>query len=135
METIYTVDFFINKFENIESLGTGDTKNKCALYYCGVNDLDSYNYPEEAKALIKLFGDPSGSLSSYVWAINDGTGGINNINSGFDDLPTAKQRILAYLYDIKAKQQPEPKEKIVYKTVVIDGAVKELQNSECLSSN
>lgn len=129
--SIYTVDYFINKFESIpaDQIGTREIKNQCALYHCGLRSFN-INPTEEAKALIKLFGGEHSCSFSAVWIVNDGW-------IGNEDL-TAKQRILEKLYDIKAAQHPAPKapevvERVVYKTVVIDEAVKNLQ--ETLNEN
>lgn len=131
METIYDVDYFIKKFEAIPEnkwliggyvarvfKGTTYIEKMCALGWCGArsNHSNSGNTTREAAALFRIF-------TVAIAPINDGL----NINY---QQPTPKQRILAALYDIKAKQQStEPKEKVIYKTVVIDSVVKELQTA------
>lgn len=129
MKTIYNVDYFIKKFEALSdqlwttgSLTQG-TKH-CSLGHCGVHFSLIDGMTNEAKALVNLFNllpkqdGFRGTLSPIV--INDG-------NHDLYKQTTPRGRILAALYDIKAKQQL--KEKVVYKTVVIDSAVKELQES------
>lgn len=123
METIYTVDYFIKKFQKIPDKNwfIGDfwdrdnPQKMCALGHCG--------FGRECKALHSLF-PRTDNIGSFVSSINDGT------DKRYQQ-PTPKQRILAALYDIKAMQQPKVEEpKVVYKTVVIDSAVKELQTAE-----
>lgn len=123
METIYNVDYFIKKFE-----ATQDNKwitnnyilgdSFCALGFCG---RDGIRESKEADDLVNLFLSNS---FAHPAEVNDG-----KQNQPYQQ-PTPKQRILAALYDIKAKQQPteQPKEKTIYRTVVIDSAVKELQS-------
>lgn len=136
METIYNVDYFIKKFESIpenkwciKSLQNSDG-SRCALGHCHpAGKVDPNFVTEETMALICDIG---------IQLIKMGYSGIVDINNGdcpHYQQPTPKQRILAALYDIKAQQQPteQPKEKVVYKTVVIDSAVKELQ--ETLTQN
>lgn len=116
----YDVDYFIKKFEAIpeERWCTGyyhkeDRTKFCALGHCGrfVSDADSI----ESLALRRVFHP------AVVSIIND------NGNIRYSQA-TPKQRILAALYDIKAKQQPEiepVKERIIY--VTVDAAVRKLQ--------
>lgn len=96
---MYTVDYFINKFEAIPEEKWciekwADDDKRCAFGHCGVNTDNFLSYPSEAKGLADLF-----PLSCVVFDINDG-----------DDKryqqPTPKQRILAALYDIKKAQSP-----------------------------
>lgn len=133
METIYDVDYFIKKFENIiDELWTSGSltfgNKHCSLGHCGVHFSVIDGMTQEAKALVNLFDllpkqDGFRSTLSPI-TINDGH---HNMYTQY----TPKERILAALYDIKAMQQP--KERVVYKTVVIDSAVKELQ--EILNEN
>lgn len=126
METksIYTVDYFITKLSAIPEdrwcVGTlqDSTGRRCALghFHPAFNRPDPLYCGDDLGDFIMLFHD---NLKTAAYMVNNG------------DCPhyqqtTPKQRILAALYDIKAKQQP--KEKVVYKTVVIDSAVKELQS-------
>lgn len=132
METIYNVDYFIAKYTAIpEELWTVDTREdgfgrRCAHGHCAPTNVNAYqscNTPEEValRALSDLQDDD-------CFFVN-----VNNGRHRKYKQSTPKQRILAALYDIKAKQQPvavEPKEKVIYKTVVIDSAVKALQEAE-----
>lgn len=136
METIYNVDYFIKKFSaipedkwctNTRSNGYGQ---RCALGWCYPSgqeakesehgDYGVTGSPED-RALCKLF-----NVLPYPWV-----GGTNN---GTQECPykqpTAKQRILAALYDIKKLQQPGVKERIVY--VTVDAKVRELQKEEII---
>lgn len=122
----YDVDYFIDKFERIpeELWLVGDFKNGnrfCAVGLCGEN---WGIITQESQALRRVLNTES----------------VASLNDGKDpryQQPTPKQRILAALRDIKAKQQPEqpkepepaPEPKIVYRTVVIDKAVESLQKS------
>lgn len=142
METIYNVDYFIKKFQVIpeDKWAVGTRANemgaRCALGWCypthqaakeSENGTTIDDSPED-KALCKLFN------RFRLWPAM--------VNNGIEDQPykqpTPKQRILAALYDIYEKTYgrkygEEPKEKVIYKTVVIDSKVKELQ--ETLTEN
>lgn len=91
--TTYDVDYFIAKFEAIpEGAWCVGAFRKgiqcCALGHCG--DSEDVETPEEAAALRDVL----------CWA-------VARINDGEDyryEQPTPKQRILAALRDIKAKQ-------------------------------
>lgn len=129
MKTIYNVDYFIRKFEAIPeelwvSGSTGQPSGpRCAMGHC----MDGHEVTDEMIKFCNLFTDHG--RVGYV------------VNNGYDSTyqqPTPKQRILAALYDIYEKtygrkygEAVEPKENItvIYKTVVIDSAVKELQTS------
>lgn len=98
---IYDVTYFINKFEAIQDdrwlVGdyfNWDKSKSCALGHCGAgSDRDITG---EATLLKSLFG-----YAEYE---------VQNINDGYNDRyhqPTPKLRILAALYDIRAKQQPK----------------------------
>lgn len=127
METIYNVDYFIKKFENIpgDKWHVGTYKNgdrMCAQGHC-------ISWQNDGSGL----GNNTDEVRQLRFLLPN-VGHINNGNDFDYQQPTPKQRILQALYDIKAKQQPaEPKEKIIYRTVVIDSAVKELQ--ETLTQN
>jgi len=120
METIYTVEYFIEKFEKIpESMwvtnGLGSPGGpRCALGHC-LRDHEMVN-------------DES---AEFVGALLIGAVAINNGGDPRYQQPTPKQRILAALYDIKVKQDAEKpkveKPRIVY--VTVDAAVRELQKS------
>lgn len=96
---MYTVDYFIDKFEKIPEdkwiMGELYTENGyCAFGHCGSRGL---THTDESNGLIKLFSE--NLYRCHVIPINDGK----------DELyqqPTPKQRILAALYDIKKQQQP-----------------------------
>lgn len=125
----YTVDYFINKFTNIPDnkwfigalTNPKDKDSHCAMGHCIYgSSYSEFNY------LCHLFD--IGGL--YVAPINDGKNPEYKQN-------TPKARILAALEDIKRIQiekgeytpdtiVPEVKEKIVYKTVLVDTNVKNL---------
>lgn len=135
---IYDVDFFIRKFERtpeqIWLVGdyTNDEETQfCALGLCGAR---GFGWNDEARALHGLF------MITFQNIEEINIGKVNDGKCTLYQQPTPKARILAALYDIYEKtygrkyQQPEQsKEKTVYKTVVIDSAVKELQ--ETLTEN
>jgi hypothetical protein len=127
-ENIYTVDYFIAKFESIPEDKWLESDlyvngRSCALGHCG-HRINAETVNEETSALvslfIKIFRNPhTPGVFEPVWGVND----------GFDNRyqqSTPKQRILAALWDIKAAQQPEVKERIVY--VTIDAAIRDLQS-------
>jgi hypothetical protein len=99
MKAIYDVDYFIKKFEAIKKLGLTCLENGCALSACGVKDY--HHLTKESKALIKLFVESFPKMRlisddfSIVWLVNDG------LSCSPFQQPTAKERILAALYDIK----------------------------------
>jgi hypothetical protein len=128
METIMDVNYFIKKFEAIpENMIISFTVNDYLGNHCAIGWLGSGNSKTniEVKQLAELLltGTRFVKPEDYdiSWIIAD----INNGDHPDYQQPTPKQRILAALYDIKAKQQPEPKEKVVY--VTVDEKVRELQ--------
>lgn len=147
METIYDVNYFIKKFQAIpeELWHVGDLFNKdrtrfCALGFCGETESINNSEGNSLRALSRFYCG-----FNIIGSINDGTKNTHEIN--LDEIinrytqPTPKLRILAFLYDIYEKTynrkygeptvtiEEPPKEKVIYKTVVIDSAVKELQTS------
>lgn len=101
--TEYTVDYFIQKFEKIPeglwhvgSYTNLDRTRFCALGHCGVMKGGELLLSASGRALADL-------ISCHLRC------GVGNINDGLHkhfQQPTPKQRILAALYDIKAKQTP-----------------------------
>jgi hypothetical protein len=95
----YTVDYFIAKFEAIpEELWTiGDYVDQagrcCALGHCGIRYEPGKSCNEEGDALVDLFKLISNSPPQ-----------VNDHAEGHYTQPNAKQRILAALHDIKAKE-------------------------------
>lgn len=99
METIYNVDFFINKFEAIpENKWCIEQRfdhagRRCAHGHCSTLQAeDAGRATKEESALIEI---AKSNICDY---------GFANINNGYDKRypqPTPKQRILAALYDIK----------------------------------
>lgn len=134
METIYDVNYFIAKFEAIPEKEIGYSQDTgCAYGQCSPNRMRGH-LTQEGIALTNLMQSIKGltPIINATWTPYESTPArINNGDVAQYQQPTPKQRILAALYDIKAMQQP--KEKVVYKTVVIDSAVKELQ--ETLNEN
>lgn len=95
----YDVDYYITKFEAIseENIITNDFdlgSKKCALGWCGYDGIGRWDTIGEASELILLV---KMYLGLTITVINDGT------NSAYMQ-PTAKQRVLAALYDIKTMQ-------------------------------
>lgn len=99
METKFTVDFFIKKFEAIpeEKWGVRQFSYKdkrCALGFCGAisegSSVTLTHFPE-AHALYLLIKN---ALGEVVFHVNDG------VNTKYIQR-SPKQRILAALYDIK----------------------------------
>lgn len=138
METIYDVDYFLRKFHSIPEEGViahdqGRNGRHCAIGWCknahgAYGNSDVYG-SKEAAALTKLFisagivcNDPY--YTERGWSVAE----VNNGDNERYQQDTPKQRILAALYDIKAKQQPEVKERIVY--ITVDAPVRELQKAE-----
>lgn len=123
METIYNVDYFIKKFQNIPEhkwcIGElqDESGRRCFLGHCHPAESipDCMYCSEELGAAIMLFHNNLG-VAGYV---------VNNGHHPDYQQGTPKKRILQALYDIKAKQQPEVKERIVY--VTVDAPVRELQ--------
>jgi Zn-finger protein len=102
---MYTVDYFIKKFEAIpeDQWGTGkyvsENNRMCALGFCGVRPCEN---TEE--------GDDLSVLSNNM---------IHFINDGKDyhyTESTPKQRVLAYLYNVK-KHQEAAEQKIVEENI------------------
>lgn len=127
MET-YNVDYFIKKFQAIDDdkwlIGSiGKDGKHCAAGHCGLRAINGYIETIESMALLSLFTHITDhNLYRPVLDINDG------INPYYNHHSSPKQRILAALYDIKAKQKPEIKERIVY--ITVDAPVRELQKAE-----
>lgn len=132
---IYTVDYFIKKFEAIpdNKWVTGhfmqEDGKRCAIGHC-------VGPENQLPALIMLFNN---NITASVVQVNDMGRAYHNGPILYPQ-PTPKERILAALYDIKAKIESEKvltlkeevlKEKVVY--VTVDQAVRELQKKElCL---
>lgn len=101
----YTVDYFIDKFSTIDSddIGVGSLCEHCSLYHCGVvEDVMTGNYleTEESIALGKLINNHLNDKYNEI-------GAVYNLNDGHIvkyQQETPKERILACLNDIKAKQ-------------------------------
>jgi len=124
----YTVDYFIGKFSSIpDELWTECYcewyDKKCAMGHCGTSDFGSMT--EESLALYDLL-----KTLSVTYANNKMISGervriafrtIYSFNDGHIkeyQQPTAKERILAALYDVKKMQEAEkPKEIIRYVAV------------------
>lgn len=126
----YDVNYFISKFENTpdEIWGIGEFSYQgkyCALGLCG--KIRAFQNTAQSSALRDLVYE---NLDSSVVSINDGS------NEKYKQA-TPKQRILAALYDIKAKLEPtaviEPivKEKTVY--VVISESIRQSSKELVLS--
>lgn len=129
--TIYTVDFFINKFSAIpEERWTtrkyisiiGSVEKRCAQGLCiqhgrfddlPFKEVATNTVYEEWKSLIELFG---GVATIYRFD-NHIVAGINNGEDYRYQQPTPKQRIMAALYDLKKLEQPEPKVIVKYVSV------------------
>jgi hypothetical protein len=121
----YDVDYFIKKFEDVPGyrwwMGDYHNENKtrfCAAGLCGGTagaGCMTYEFYALSDLFVNYFG-----FDGRVSNINDG------IHHAYQQ-PTPKQRVLAALYDIKARQQPkdEPKERIIY--VTVDEKVRDLQ--------
>lgn len=134
MNTNYTVDYFIKKFEAIPEnkiitydqggkgfhCAVGHCKNISGDYgFCSPNMKSSPHYSPEANSLMNLFlnaGIDSKGSPGTGWCIAD----VNNGDHPKYQQPTPKQRILAALHDIKKLQEPAQlvvKEKIKYVSV------------------
>lgn len=126
---MYTVDYFIQKFEAIPEgqWCTGQMEDirglKCANGHCGL--VASYQPNEEALALVEILRPlKRTNRASFPDDVLDVTACINDGLTAEYPQPTPKQRILAALYDIKKIQskdnEPEqPKERIVYVSVPV----------------
>ncbi len=127
---MYTIDYFINKFEAIPDSRwvTGSFENlgrHCANGHCGVSNENYMSPPCEALFLAEILSP----LKKEYWIVIGDSPIFSvtvSINDGFTpeyQQPTPKQRILAALYDIKAMQAKQPevivKEKTVYVSVPI----------------
>lgn len=101
METTFTVDYFINKFQAIpeEQWTTekfsNDLGQHCALGFCGWSQTK--DELQEGRALIDLCWN---YLDSSIAWINDG------LEDKYQE-STPKSRVLAALNDIKKKQEGE----------------------------
>lgn len=118
---MYTVDYFINKFEAIpENLWAtdmlyDDDGKKCANGWCGV--MDCRKPTIESAALQKVMSvlnitwfDHGNTPIDSNWDYNGYSVMAVSVNNGWTNeyqQPTPKQRILAALYDIKKMQYPE----------------------------
>lgn len=103
METNYSIDYFIDKFEVIpeemwctKRYASGGGKY-CAYGHCGLTD--SISHTSEGLALSKISLDYLGACF-IMSEINDG------YNLSYQQ-STPKARILAALYDVKKLQQPQ----------------------------
>ena len=130
MKKYNIVDHFIEKFKAIPTdkwtvgmfFSMFDSSKRCALGHCGIKSFSDSS--TEAIQLSELFNK---YLNIEVYKINDSSGKY------FYNFNTPKERILAALYDIKAKIEAEnTKEKIVY--VTVDEEVRKLQKMELLEN-
>lgn len=96
----YNIDFFIDFYEKTKeedwcverfAIYFPGSVQRCALGFCEVMDGDN-NYTQTRAAL---------------WGLNNGIAIINDGHDPNYQQPTAKQRVLAALYDIKKSQYPE----------------------------
>lgn len=119
---MYTVDYFIKKFEaipenkwNDHTQYNPDTDTCCAFGHLQTikGRQDGWKTPE-GLGLADIFNSVGYCVNSNNW-ITD----VNNGRSKKYQQRTPKTRILAALYDIKAMQEKEkkPKERIVYVSV------------------
>jgi hypothetical protein len=138
----YTVDYFIKKFERIPEMlwrthSVGEEGGpRCAnghTYgrYCRNEETEGLNAVFKNLTITAHIKDDS-LFNEYIRGESPSYSRVaEQINNGYAkeyQQPTPKQRVLAALYDIKAAQQPEIKERIVY--VMVDQPVKELVKSE-----
>lgn len=113
---MYTVDYFINKFEAIPENKWNDfiqydvqSDTRCAFGHCGIekhylkygNPVVDGTETKEGQGLIDLFRNSGYHTASGNWVTD-----VNNGRSDTYQQPTPKQRILAALYDIKKMQKP-----------------------------
>lgn len=98
--TIYDVDYFINKFEAINSddWGTNNLDNHCTFYHCGARNGENWTNNKEVLGLINIVSDNRDDGLGTILTINDNWVG-NKIKGN-----TPKERILNYLYQIRDKQ-------------------------------
>lgn len=127
---MYTVDYFIKKFEAIPEnlwcvMSRAKDNQRCALGWC-------YPTSEEAKASqlwnYSQTSQEEKELNAFIRLINPSwaAGGVNNGIYPQYSQPTPKQRILAALNDIKAMQEKEQKpERIKTVYVSVPETVKE----------
>jgi len=139
----YTVDYFIKKFEAIpENLFTTDKfefmGKRCMIghtmtmqmilmvrdknWFDAHKNDDCFNEVRALCTLIKQFFGLDNLLMGSVIAYQ-----INNGLHPDYQQAIVKQRVLAALYDIKAKQQSETKERIIY--VAFDSEAKKLKET------
>lgn len=114
-EPVYDTDYFIAKFSAIPDIqwceGRFQNENgqHCALGHCGMkNYSDWFDQPREARALNRLFeNSPATHVGPGFLSVPEVNN--NHCHERFTDnrnpypQPTPKARILAALFDIKAK--------------------------------
>jgi hypothetical protein len=109
-EIKYTVEYFINKFEAIPeenwcTLSFMNGNAKCAYGHCGVFNRDTFeskHTPESSALTYLTTGQPIKSddiICAVIDKVNDGD------HKDYPQ-PTPKQPVLAFLYDLKAKETP-----------------------------
>lgn len=141
--SIYTVDYFLAKFRAIPSEKIGNSQSEgCAYGQCRTSQRDDGAATREGMALTAVMQVLIPNLTaktSFDHPPDQFTPArINNGETNEYQQATPKERLIAALEDIKKLQHPAPKapevvERVVYKTVVIDEAVKNLQ--ETLTQN
>lgn len=137
---MYTVDYFISKFQAIpESLwASGSFSNRgrcCAAGHCGINVESDYDGNAEAKAFVNIFRTIKISNMGRVYK-NELFDTVVVVNDGFAEQypqPTPKQRILAALYDIKRMQEPVIEVKTITKYVAVSPTLREQSKEVVLS--
>lgn len=138
METIYDVNYFIKKFSPIPEdewtvcIQQNELGQRCAFGHCMPKSEKVKGYMYHGYGDTTKEGKVLGSM--FFFYLKRHPPEVNNGYVNDYQQPTPKQRILAALYDIYektyGKKYGEPEQpKVIYKTVVIDSAVKELQTS------
>lgn len=122
MNTEFTVDYFIKKFEAIPEENWCinsriEGNQRCANGWCYQTPMEAF----ESMSYLHKGNDEEHGLRILIKSLGlrFNAGGINNgIHTEYKQ-PTPKQRILAALYDIKKTQKPfiEEKTKTVYVAV------------------
>jgi hypothetical protein len=104
MEKEFTVQYFINKFEKIpEDKWCMYERNSSKGQHCahGWCSIGSEGFSPQERALMDI-----AKANPILLQNCHGFAPINNGHNPMYQQPTPKQRILAALYDIRAKQNP-----------------------------
>lgn len=141
METIYDVDYFINKCQSIpidkwnigSYINIEDSSMKCILGHCG-QIVSSHRFTDEAKALEEILSVLT-ITHRFKFPVVFKAPIINDKEAMEYQQETPQERILAALYDVKKFQQSQKSETIVIEKIKYVSVSEIIKNEISLIAN